>query len=180
VFYKPNFCCHCGEKIERADWSLTTSRRFCEVCQSSFTLHERGPQIFVALMAVVGLFGFGSYLGRAEKPPALSNRPLVSPASRANVGAGPEAENRKANVRTPAANGAANAGEQPASSGAANRPPAANAARAKAPDESEAVYFCGAPTRKGTPCSRRVKGGGRCWQHQAQEATLPPEKLIAK
>ena len=44
---------------------------------------------------------------------------------------------------------------------------------------SETVYFCGAQTKKGTPCTRRVKGGGRCWQHQGQPAMLPPEKLIA-
>jgi len=43
----------------------------------------------------------------------------------------------------------------------------------------ETVYFCGAPTKKGTPCSRRVRGGGRCWQHQGQNAMLPPEKLTA-
>jgi len=42
----------------------------------------------------------------------------------------------------------------------------------------EAVYYCGAQTKKGTPCSRRVKGGGRCWQHAGQPAMLPPEKLL--
>jgi hypothetical protein len=26
--------------------------------------------------------------------------------------------------------------------------------------------ICGAPTRSGRPCSRRVKGGGFCWQHR--------------
>ena len=43
----------------------------------------------------------------------------------------------------------------------------------------EPVYFCGAQTKKGTPCSRRVKGGGRCWQHKDKEAMLPQEELIA-
>lgn len=28
------------------------------------------------------------------------------------------------------------------------------------------VGTCGARTQKGTPCKRRVKGGGRCWQHK--------------
>ncbi|MEO6588559.1 MAG: hypothetical protein ABIP06_04450 [Pyrinomonadaceae bacterium] len=42
----------------------------------------------------------------------------------------------------------------------------------------EKVYYCGAATKKGTPCSRKVKGGGRCWQHTGQEAILPPEKLL--
>jgi hypothetical protein len=42
----------------------------------------------------------------------------------------------------------------------------------------EPVYWCGAQTKKGTPCSRKVKGGGRCWQHEGQAAMLPPEKLL--
>lgn len=29
----------------------------------------------------------------------------------------------------------------------------------------ESVEFCGAETKKGTPCSRRVKGNTRCFQH---------------
>ena len=26
--------------------------------------------------------------------------------------------------------------------------------------------ICGATTQKGTPCQRKVSGGGRCWQHK--------------
>lgn len=28
------------------------------------------------------------------------------------------------------------------------------------------VAICGAPTRSGKPCQRKVKGGGYCWQHR--------------
>ena len=28
---------------------------------------------------------------------------------------------------------------------------------------------CGAPTRSGKPCQRKVKFGGRCWQHRGVE-----------
>jgi hypothetical protein len=42
------------------------------------------------------------------------------------------------------------------------------------------VYICGARTKKGTPCSRRVHGPVRCWQHKGQPAMLPPDKLIVK
>lgn len=45
---------------------------------------------------------------------------------------------------------------------------------------SATVYFCGAKTRKGRPCSRKVKGGGRCWQHQGLKSMLPPKKLLIK
>lgn len=54
----------------------------------------------------------------------------------------------------------------------ANQPPTKTAAQ-------EVIYFCGAQTKKGVPCTHRVKGGGRCWQHADQPAMLPPEKLIA-
>lgn len=28
------------------------------------------------------------------------------------------------------------------------------------------IGLCGAPTRSGRPCQRKVKGGGYCWQHR--------------
>jgi hypothetical protein len=42
------------------------------------------------------------------------------------------------------------------------------------------VYLCGALTKKGTPCSRRVHGPVRCWQHKGARAMLPQEKLLIK
>jgi hypothetical protein len=44
----------------------------------------------------------------------------------------------------------------------------------------EAVYICGARTKKGTPCSRRVHQPVRCWQHKGLPAMLPVEKLKVK
>lgn len=45
----------------------------------------------------------------------------------------------------------------------------------------DAVYICGARTQKGTPCSRRVRGTGRCWQHLGMPAMIPLEKrLVAR
>lgn len=42
------------------------------------------------------------------------------------------------------------------------------------------IYICGARTKKGTPCSRRVHGPVRCWQHKGMPAMLPQEKLLVK
>jgi hypothetical protein len=42
------------------------------------------------------------------------------------------------------------------------------------------TYICGARTKKGTPCSRRVHGPVRCWQHKGQKAMLSVEKLVIK
>lgn len=44
----------------------------------------------------------------------------------------------------------------------------------------EQAYTCGARTKKGTPCSRRVQGPVRCWQHKGAKPMLPPEKLLVK
>lgn len=36
--------------------------------------------------------------------------------------------------------------------------------------ENLVVGICGAPTRSGKPCQRKVKGGGYCWQHRDKAA----------
>lgn len=48
------------------------------------------------------------------------------------------------------------------------------------PIVAEQMYLCGARTKKGTPCSRRVHGPVRCWQHKGAKAMLPVEKLLIK
>ncbi|HEU4770136.1 MAG TPA: hypothetical protein VFS77_22400 [Pyrinomonadaceae bacterium] len=48
------------------------------------------------------------------------------------------------------------------------------------PSPEQAVYTCGARTKKGKPCSRRVHGPVRCWQHKGATAMLPVEKLMIK
>ena len=39
--------------------------------------------------------------------------------------------------------------------------------------EAGEVYMCGARTKKGTPCSRRVHGPVRCWQHKGMVSIIP-------
>lgn len=40
------------------------------------------------------------------------------------------------------------------------------------------IGLCGAPTRSGKPCQRKVKGGGYCWQHRDKpvERVFPQRK----
>jgi len=38
---------------------------------------------------------------------------------------------------------------------------------------TEEIYTCGARTKKGTPCSRRVHGPVRCWQHKGMVSIIP-------
>ncbi|MFL6284665.1 MAG: hypothetical protein ACJ74Q_16075 [Pyrinomonadaceae bacterium] len=159
--YRPNFCCECGERVARARWRVWTSRRFCDACERRF-LRKRFT-VPLVLMAVVASACF--MLGRATKPVApaavfernaLDLTRLPAPDS-----AHTRETKRDASTTTPT----------PAygPDGTANERPT---------DPSEVVYICGARTKKGTPCSRRVRGPGRCWQHRGMPAILPPSKLV--
>lgn len=69
--------------------------------------------------------------------------------------------------------------ERAASSTAASGAPTATTTPQPSP-VVEQFYTCGARTKKGTPCSRRVHGPVRCWQHKGAPAMLPQEKLLVK
>jgi hypothetical protein len=60
------------------------------------------------------------------------------------------------------------------------RPAAAQTTSTPPVPTVEETYICGARTKKGTPCSRRVRGPVRCWQHKGAKAMLPVEKLVIK
>lgn len=179
MFYTPKFCCNCGEKIERANKSLTDSSRFCDVCKHDFVLPRFLPIAFIALMAIVGILGVGSYWRNGDKPlnvstkqfaanPANTGKNSANNASQVSSNSGVQQLAQTNNVQTNAVQ-APNLTTKPQIKQTVTAPLSAE----------ETVYFCGAPTKKGTPCSRRVKGGGRCWQHKGQSALLPPEKLLA-
>jgi hypothetical protein len=183
MFYKPTYCCHCGEKIERVEWSFLSSRRFCEVCQEDFKFHDWLPRVFAGLMTLIGLFGIGMYWQAANKPPQNLTKQLLTSnlnsnavaANRQNV----SVDNVSANLTKSEKVNNLTENSQTARTievpkiKTENQPTAVSSGR-----PTEAVYFCGAETKKGTPCSRRVKGGGRCWQHKGLNAMLPPEKLV--
>ncbi|HJQ33716.1 MAG TPA: hypothetical protein VJ866_16155 [Pyrinomonadaceae bacterium] len=159
--YKPNFCSSCGERVVRPRWRLWTSRRFCEACERR---QGRGSLTATGLLLVL-LGGGGFLLGRfasPARPPLIVERggaglvPLSAPAAPRPAG-----ETREgANVRPEPSYGP---------DGTANERPT---------DPEEVVYICGARTKKGTPCQRRVRGPGRCWQHRGKPAMLPPSKLV--
>lgn len=178
MLYKPSHCSNCGEKIDRIEWFPWTSRRFCEVCEKDLKFHEWLPRAFMLVFLAFGLFGLGSLLRSGEKPLQVSrNENQVKPLTFA---ANKMQPSNAANVQTtsdplkPASNVLA---QQQQSAPHQRQMPVRKVENLKA-SETEPVYLCGAQTKKGTPCSRRVRGGGRCWQHEGQEAMLPPEKLM--
>ncbi|HVF23029.1 MAG TPA: hypothetical protein VM941_08145 [Pyrinomonadaceae bacterium] len=154
--YRPNFCCECGAKIVRLRWFVWTSRRFCDKCFRALArVHWLRPSLTIVAFIVFGvLVGRGC---RRAPPPLIIERTVNTTSAAAS---GPNATN---------------AGASQSSTGT----PETNSATAQS-SATEQIYTCGARTKKGTPCSRRVHGPVRCWQHKGAKAMLPPEKLLVK
>ena len=174
--YRPNFCSECGERVARARWRLWTSRRFCPQCARRL----RRKRLAAPLLSAATLLGAGFVFGRMLRP---SPPPLVVERGTLNLAPVPagdaprrpgdgKREDATANREDPTARREDAAAKPEPSYGpdgtAGERPT----------DPEEVVYICGARTKKGTPCQRRVRGPFRCWQHRGLPAMLPPSKLI--
>jgi len=161
--YRPNFCCECGERVARASWRVWTSRRFCSSCERRLRRKGLAASLLLAASLVGAGFAFGR-LGRPPTPPLVVERGTLNlapiPAGDAPRQAGGGARREGATAKTEPAYGP---------DGTANERPT---------DPGEVVYICGARTKKGTPCQRRVRGPFRCWQHRGMPAMLPQSKLI--
>jgi hypothetical protein len=166
MLYRPNFCSNCGDKIERTEWSFLTSRRFCEVCSSDLQFKDLVLKIAVVLFGLVALAAISSIF----RPSGPSARTFADTAA-AKSERGPQ---------KPATNLNATPAVPPQSQTAANEIRASDdstnviaSTRSTSEKTAETVYFCGAATKKGTPCSRRVKhSGDRCWQHIGMPSML--------
>lgn len=171
MLFRPNYCANCGAKIERAEWRMWTSRRFCQVCETQFKGQDLIPRAVVVLGALAGIIGLGSYFARPtpEKTamPDQARRFVESPAR--NMAA-------TASGTSQVANAAANPEDVRPANGVSERLISANTPETPAATE-ETKYYCGAATKKGTPCSRKVKGNVRCYQHEGMPAMLPASKL---
>lgn len=148
--HRPNFCSECGTKIIRLHWHPWTSRRFCDSCSRRL----RKERLTLPLFAGLIMFSIGLVVGRSARsapPPLIIQRSANSPLSLQN----PETASGKKRLESNAGTNAASQFE-------------------------EEVYICGARTKKGTPCSRRLHQPVRCWQHKGSPAMMPPEKLVVK
>ena len=179
MFYQPKFCCNCGEKIERVEWRLFTSRRFCDVCAIEHKGNELVPRFIVGLAILFGIFGTGSYFQSRNTDPNSGPINLEVPASKKNFAG----ESKRSPVTADTDSHGLEIGGNETRAAAvpkADSPVAAAsneqpAIRRTASDEP--VYFCGAMTKKGKPCSRRVKSNERCWQHAGQPSAVPARKI---
>jgi hypothetical protein len=167
--YRPNFCAECGEAITRLRWRVWTSRRFCAGCEKRF----RKSRMMWPVAACVALVASGFCGGRATRhapPPLVIERGATNSPAPLSQTPATTATGKQAPASTDAANAdAANAGAPVYG---------ADGTQQERPTEAgEIVSICGARTKRGTPCSRRVRGTGRCWQHRGRAAMLPAAKL---
>src|SRR5688572_2808246 len=87
MLYRPNFCCHCGEKVVRAKWTPLTSRRFCDFCAIEQKQHDLLPRAAIVIANLFGAAGVTGYLSRSGEPTnALSNRAQEAPALKNSTG----------------------------------------------------------------------------------------------
>ena len=170
--YKPNFCAECGEKIERENWHFWTSRSFCENCEPVF----RANRIVPAALLGAGLFFIGIFFGQTGQRYQKAAPVTVTQATSASsVSEKPQTAVPKQLAGT---NLQGQVQNTPAEPPPANSLPAANAGKPagaeniKSSPVTKAIYICGARTQKGTPCSRRVRSPGRCWQHLGRTSIL--------
>jgi len=161
--YRPNFCAECGERLASRDWyariKLCGRASWCDACarrlgRVGFARVVR-PTAVISIIAI-SAFAFGRYL-RPAPPPLIISRAANSPLSDLPVNFNDSA--RTTNRKQGDATNQDVAGVEP----------------------EDAGYICGARTKKGTPCRRRVHAAGeRCFQHKGMPAILPLDKLEVK
>lgn len=175
MLYRPKFCANCGEKISRDDWGIFTSRRFCPVCESEYKGTDLIPRFVVGAGLLIGVLGIGGYLksGQPDRG-SLSREPkrLVEQARS-------EAPSRTVVTDREAVSNSNQVLKQAEPDGKIQAPSTQLGVRTAPtkPADVEQYYYCGAETKKGTPCSRRVKGNTRCFQHLGMPAMVGSEKL---
>src|SRR3981081_4718237 len=152
--YRPNFCAECGERLARRGWRAWTSARFCG--DGARRLGKAGLIRSLTILAITAAMAFalGRYL-RPAPPPLLIQRAANSQLSDlpVNLNAAIQTSNRR-NSTNPEATGWSC---------------------------DEPGYICVAPTRKGTPCHRRVHAAGeRCFQHKGMPSLVPLSKLVVR
>lgn len=174
MLHKPNFCCECGEKIEKENRKWWESRSFCHDCAQHFDkLPNRILKYLVGAFVFIGI-GFviaNSFTQR--KPQIVSNQNQAASAPRQIANSQIAQTNQTASVQT--VNKRIN--QAPAQKTPQMLTSVAPQTLPNVAETTETAYYCGARTQKGTPCSRRVRLPGRCWQHVGKPAMLPEEKL---
>lgn len=149
-----NFCVECGERLARKGWRARVGGRLCDHCEQRLgTFASFRSVVFIVLIAAAA-FAIGRYL-RPSPPPLIIQRAATSPLSDLPVE------------------------QTPRVSKEANKSGRAESLTVSSADD--VVYICGARTKKGTPCHRRVHAAGeRCFQHKGMPSLVPLSKLAIR
>src|SRR6185369_15566033 len=146
-----NFCTTCGASLPRKGWRHWIRGPVCSACSRRRGGSARVRSLIVMAEIVFGAFALGRSL-RPAPPPLTIQRAANSPLADLPV-----------NFNEIAKRGAT------------------NLSQSEDPGINDTVYICGARTKKGTPCKRRVHvAGDRCYQHKGMPAMVPLEKLVIK
>jgi hypothetical protein len=169
MLYRPAFCCNCGEKVVRDEWRLWTSRRFCALCATEHQGIDLLPKVVVAAGLLAVVFGVATSL-RSPQTSAFESPTLV--------------QKPKPNLKPPTLNpqsidSTRSTEADPAlisNSSVKNDTQQSEQPQREKRTSDESVFYCGAITKKGTPCTRRVKTKGFCWQH-AKSGQMAPARF---
>jgi len=159
----------CGERLARRtprNWRALfhtwTRAAWCDDCArrlGRFGFAGAARTIASISLVAVSAFSFGRFL-RPAPPPLIISRATNSPLSDFPV-----------NVEEATR----------ASTGKDNESSRLDGSASDQPGADEKGYICGARTKKGAPCRRRVHAAGeRCFQHKGLTAMVPLEKLEVK
>jgi len=155
--YRPNFCAECGERLTRRGWRALINARFCRDCGRRLGGSGYAKPLAMISIVAVSAFAVGRYL-RPPPPPLLIQRAANSPLADMPVNLNDSA--RTANRRNSTNQSAETLNQLPV---------------------DDKAYICGARTKKGTPCRRRVRvAGERCFQHKGMPSLLPLSKLVVR
>src|SRR5213083_2051374 len=145
MLYRPNFCCNCGEKIERAVWPLLASRRFCDLCETEHTAREWARRGLVVIALIIGAAGFFRYIGPTASPDRASIKTIgtmdIAPAA-PNFGSNLNATPQQPSQSQPGTNTKISQNTVETSDEMPKARPVSK--------DTEPVYYCGAMTKKGT------------------------------
>lgn len=153
---RANFCVECGERLARRGWRARLAGRFCDRCAQRLGAVKVIRPLMVLVVIAVAAFAVGRYL-RPAPPPLIIQRAANSPLSDKPIEIG----------NSPSRTTSINADKK-------NKDQVTSLT-------SEEGYLCGARTKKGRPCKRRVHTAGvRCFQHKGLAAMVPLDKLVIR
>ncbi|HVS21761.1 MAG TPA: hypothetical protein VHD88_07920 [Pyrinomonadaceae bacterium] len=165
--HRPNFCAECGARLARKGWRAWIGGRVCGNCARRVGKTSGAKLMIAVVVLAVAAFALGRYL-RPAPPPLIVERAANSPLSDLPV-----------NLNDAAKSGSRNPKSQ--NEGAQSSDDPATHQTSTTASSDDVVFICGARTKKGTPCHRRVHfAGERCYQHKGMPAILPLEKLVVR